>query len=69
MALLVGLVGLQGLRGLAVTNDLTVELTQEHALPVAHLLAANTQFVQEARVFRRKGAPTSYGLGVLALFA
>jgi two-component system sensor histidine kinase/response regulator len=49
---LVGVVGALGLRGLAVMHARTDELSREHALPLAHLRAANTQLVQEARVTR-----------------
>jgi signal transduction histidine kinase/DNA-binding response OmpR family regulator len=52
MASLVGVVGYQGIRGLVLTQNLSDQLYKEHALPVAHLRAANTQLLQKARMTR-----------------
>jgi methyl-accepting chemotaxis protein len=52
MALLVVIVGGQGIWSLRIVNGLADQLYKDHALPVAHLRAANTALVHKARMTR-----------------
>jgi methyl-accepting chemotaxis protein len=52
MALLVVIVGGQGIWSLRIVNRLADQLYKDHALPVAHLRAANTALVHKARMTR-----------------
>src|ERR1051326_7081244 len=52
MALLFVVVGFQGIWGLRSVNRIADELYKDHALPLAHLRAANTALVHKARMTR-----------------
>jgi hypothetical protein len=52
MVCMVGLVGQIGALGLDTVDNLSDQLYQDHALPLAHLRAANTRLLQRARMVR-----------------
>ena len=60
MAILVGFVGYQGNRALGVVRDIGIQLHDKHAIPLAHLQAANVNVKEMTRMTRNVILDTAF---------